>query len=88
MSLNHFLHVLSGSLNLIILSSTGSQFRNTLRNIFGIRKEGNLRQTITRFSTKITQEIVEVGNVDFNGGNISPNEFPMIGISQQPFSIS
>ena len=38
-SLNHFLHVLSASLNLIIISITGSQFRGTLVSLFHRKNE-------------------------------------------------
>ena len=38
-SLNHFLHVLSASLNLIIISITGSQFRGTLISLLNRNNE-------------------------------------------------
>lgn len=39
MSLNHLLQVLSGSLNLVIMSITGSEFRKALYKVLGMQLE-------------------------------------------------
>ena len=39
MSVNHFLLVLKSSINFVILSITGSEFRRTLCRVFGINEE-------------------------------------------------
>ena len=48
MSLNHFLPVLSASLNLPIISITGTQFRKSLMLMLGIRRT---REAFTRAGT-------------------------------------
>ena len=66
MSLNHFLHGLSASLNLIIISITGSKFRKTLVKLFGpkiTQEENEIKQK--KFACKKTSEHLEVKNVTF-----------------------
>ena len=58
MSLNHFLHGLSASLNLIIISITGSKFRKTLVKLFGpksAQQENEIKQK--KFACKKTTKI-------------------------------
>jgi len=50
MSLNHFLHVLSASLNLVIISITGTQFRKTLMLMLGIRPTEELIRPTEEFT--------------------------------------
>ena len=66
MSLNHFLHGLSASLNLIIISITGSKFRETLIKLFGSKstQEENAIKLKT-FAFKQTSKKFEVKNVTF-----------------------
>ena len=66
MSLNHFLHGLSASLNLIIISITGSKFRETLIKLFGSKstQEENAIKLKT-FACKQTSKKFEVKNVTF-----------------------
>ena len=51
MSGNHFLHVLSSSLNLVIITITGTRFRNTLLITLGLKQEEGVGQTNIRLST-------------------------------------
>ena len=70
MSLNHFLHGLSASLNLIIISITGSKFRKTLVKLFGpksAQQENEIKQK--KFACKKTTKNFEVKNVTFEDNN-------------------
>ena len=66
MSLNHFLHGLSASLNLIIISITGSKFRETLIKLFGPKssqEENAIKQK--KIASKKASKHFEVKNVTF-----------------------
>ena len=66
-SLNHFLHVLSASLNLIIISITGSQFRGTLISLLNRNNEEEKR--IGEYeSGKGDKQIIRMRTVSVDSG--------------------
>ena len=70
MSLNHFLPVLSASLNLPIISITGTQFRKTLMLMLGIRRtteEFSPRGTVRNVSR--AEEIFEMRSINSQRSN-------------------
>ena len=68
MSLNHFLHGLSASLNLIIISITGSKFRKTLVKLFGPKSTQDVNEIEEKkVVDKKTSKNLEVKNVTFEG---------------------
>ena len=76
MSLNHFLHVLSASLNLVIISITGSKFRKTLMD--SLRFKADDETTVARpkckFSSTRVKESFEMRNIEINASFISYQE--------------
>ena len=68
MALNHFLHVLRASLNLVIISITGSEFRKTFYLVLGIDKEEEgVRIRAGNVSNRSeTNESVEMKSVRFD----------------------
>ena len=63
MSVNHFLLVLKSSINFVILSITGSEFRRTLCRVFGINEEqaatNNTNSTTVRAHISIDNHVQE-----------------------------
>ena len=63
MSVNHFLLVLKSSINFVILSITGSEFRRTLCRIAGINEEyattNNTTSTTVRAQISIDNRVPE-----------------------------
>ena len=75
MSLNHFLHGLNASLNLIILSITGSTFRKTLLNLLmPKRKQNGNKIEHMKLTCKRSTNTIESKNVTFedNCDDIQP----------------
>ena len=68
MALNHFLHVLRASLNLVIISITGSEFRKTLYHVLGIHKEeeGVVIRPENQNNRSDTNETLEMRSVRFD----------------------
>ena len=66
-SLNHFLHVLSASLNLIIISITGSQFRGTLISLLNRNNEEEKRNGEYE-SSKGGKQIIRMRTVSVDSG--------------------
>ena len=66
-SLNHFLHVLSASLNLIIISITGSQFRGTLLSLLNRNNEEEKRNGEYE-SSKGDKQIIRMRTVSVDSG--------------------
>ena len=75
MSLNHFLHGLNASLNLIILSITGSTFRKTLLNLLMPKSKQKVNKIehmkLTCKSSAITMESKNV-TFEANCDDIQP----------------
>ena len=63
MSVNHFLLVLKSSINFVILSITGSEFRRTLCRVFGINEEqvttNEIYSTTVRAQISIDNRVLE-----------------------------
>ena len=75
MSANHFLLVLKSSINFVILLITGSEFRRTLRRVFGINEE----QVTTN----------EIYSTRFRAQRSIDNHVPMYHVqNNQPLNIS
>ena len=56
MSVNHFLLVLKSSINFVILSITGSEFRRTLCRAFGINEEQVTTMSTNTSRTRTAEE--------------------------------
>ena len=66
MSLNHLLHALSASLNLIIISITGTKFRTTLLELIRPRTNAEVDQSEKKITNeKEEKHKLEVKNVTF-----------------------
>ena len=69
MSLNHFLHVLSASSPFVIVSATGSQFRQTIKLAFNKRNEIN--QPENGSNARNVQENIEMRTVTVSARYVS-----------------
>ena len=73
MSVNHFLLVLKSSINFVILSITGSEFRRTLCRVFGIN--GEQTATNNTNSTTVRAHISIDNHVQENNPPLNVNRF-------------
>ena len=64
MSVNHFLLVLKSSINFVILSITGSEFRRTLCRVFGINEEQVTTISTNTSRTRTAEEKVITNNTN------------------------